>query len=104
VSDDPARDAEFAPENYARVEVDVRKALKRSGCILPDTVIEAMTCTVLEESLQTRRRMVFMVASFNEAFAGEITLERLERLELILLVHHRGANNTTLLPVPDDEV
>ena len=104
MSEDPARDAEFEPGNYARVEADVRKALKRSGCILPETIIEAVTCTVLEEALQTRRRMTFMVSSFNEAFGNELTPERLSRLELILLCHYRDAHNMTYLPVPDDEV
>ena len=100
---DPAREAEFTPANYARVEVDVRRVLRRSGCILPEPIIEALICTVLEESLQARKRMSYMLHAFLEAFDGEVTAERLERLELVMLLHHRDANNLAYLPMPDDE-
>jgi hypothetical protein len=96
--DDPVRAAEFDPVNVARVKGDVEKALRRSGCILPSGVIEALTMTVLEEALSTRRRMAFMVHCFAETYDGKIDAAKMERLETVLLVHHRDADNVGFLP------
>lgn len=102
-ADDPAREAEFTPANYARVDGDIRRTLRKSGCILPESIVEALTCTALEESLQTRKRMVYMLHAFMEAFAGEITPERLDRLAMVFLLHHRDEANLAYLPMPDEE-
>lgn len=96
--DDPVRDAEFHEDNYLRVEKDVREALRRSGCILPSGVVEAMTCTVLEEALQTRRRMAYMLEAFVEYYGDKITPKLLEHLGVVLLMHHRDKDNLGYLP------
>lgn len=100
---DPVRDAEFHEENYLRVEGDVREALRRSGCILPDGVVEALTCTALEESLQTRRRMAYMLHIFVEYYGSTITPKLLERLEAVLLMHHRDRDNLGFMPSTEDD-
>ena len=102
-NNDPVRDAEFHEENYLRVEADVREALRRSGCILPAGVVEAMTCTVLEEALQTRRRMAYMLHIFVEHYGESITPRLLERLEAVLLMHHRDAQNLGYMPSTEDD-
>jgi hypothetical protein len=100
---DPIRQAEFNEANYNRVEGVVRTALRRSGCILPDGVVEALTCTVLEESLATRRRVGYLVHAFNKAFEGEsISAEKLERLEMTVVLHHVDADGMVYLPVAED--
>jgi hypothetical protein len=102
--DDPIRQAEFHEANYKRVEVDVRTALRRSGCILPDGVIEALTCTVLEESLSTRRRVGYLIHAFTEAFADEpVSAEKLERLEMTVLLHQCGDNGVVYLPIAAED-
>lgn len=98
MKNDPVRDAEFHEDNYRRVEKDVREALRRSGCILPAGVVEAITCTVLEEALQTRRRMAFMLEAFAEYYGDKITPQLLEHLHVVLLMHHRDAQNLGYMP------
>ena len=103
MSDDPVREAEFHSENFSRVEGDVRTALRRSGCILPDGVVEALTCTVLEEALQTRTRMAYMVHAFTAEFGEELTQQRMERLETVLLMHRRTHANVCYLPELEED-
>jgi hypothetical protein len=100
---DPVRDAEFHEANYLRVEGDIREALRRSGCILPAGVVEALTCTALEESLQTRRRMAYMLHIFVDYYGDSITPKLLERLEAVLLMHHRDKDNLGFMPSTDDD-
>lgn len=95
---DPVRAIVFADAEWTRVEVTVRASLKRSGCILPQGVIDAMVGTVLEESLATRQRMAFMVHAFTEEYGDDVTPLRMERLEAVLLFHQRTPDNRPFLP------
>ncbi len=96
---DPVRKAEYNAANVDRVRVATLNMLRKNGCILPDYVIEAIVEQVLEESLATRRRIGYMVHVFTEAFGEECTPERLERLEICVLLHERDAANGVVMPV-----
>ena len=99
---DPVRAAEFHEDNFKRVEADVRETLKHSGCIFPTGVVQALTCTVLEESLQTRRRMAFMVNAFTEAFGDELTADKMARFEFVMACHWRDEHNLGFMPFESD--
>jgi hypothetical protein len=102
-TDDPVRAVVFADAEWARVEATVRQSLKRSGCILPQGVVDAMVGTVLEESLATRQRMAFMVHAFTEEFGNDVTPLRMERLEAVLLFHQRTPDNRPFMPDPEGQ-
>lgn len=98
-AEDPVRRAEYNPDNVARVRDDVRTTLRQNGCILPDYVVDALVEQILDEALATRRRVGYMVHVFNESFGDECTPERLERLEMCILLHERAEGNSVKMPV-----
>jgi hypothetical protein len=104
-SEDPVRQAEFNEGNVARVRAGVETTLRRAGAILPDYIVDALVEHTLDETLAARRRIAYMVHMFNGAFGAECTPERLERLEICVLLHERDANNGVTMPieVADDE-
>ena len=103
VSNDPVREVVFAQSEWDRVAADVKKALTRSGCILPQGVIDAMTGTVLEESLATRRRMAFMINAFINEYGDDCNEARLSRLEAVMLLHQRDKHNMPYMPNESDD-
>lgn len=97
-SDDLALNAESEPNNRRRVKSGLSLALRRAGAILPDHVVEALVEVSLKEMADVRRRISYMVYCFADHFEGAYTREKLERLELVLLRHHRDENNLGFIP------
>ena len=104
-SDDLAFAAESEPNNRRRVKSGLALALRRSGAILPDHVLESLVEATLKEMADVRRRISYMVYCFAEHFDGAYTREKMERFELVLLRHHRDENNLGCLPkdMTDDD-
>jgi hypothetical protein len=97
-SEDLAYTAESEPLNRQRVKNKILSALKKSGAILPDSIVESITNNTLLEMADVRKRMAYMVYCFAEHCDGSYTREKMERLEFVLLCHRRDANNAAYLP------
>ncbi len=98
VTEEKVRAAEFRDENRLRVRGDIERCLKKSGCIVPAGVVDALTCQALEEALDTRYRMAHMVECFIEAYDGELSSTKLESLAVVMYLHHRVQDNVAFMP------